>query len=255
MTTDILTDNTDPVAVDPSKDYYAELVGEGRKFRDNQALARGKYEADMLVDLKIKQYDDLMKDYTKLREDYNARAKLEELIDQMQPKPASSDFTPPAKEVVQQPTMDPNQIKNLVVEEIQKTELTRRQTENANEVKAKLIERYGNNYASTVKSQLEDLGISQDLFNSLAANNPKLLYRSLGLDAPVQPQMFEAPPRTNQNTGAFIPKGAEKRTWSWYQDLKRTNPNLYATSKIQSQMIQDYQAQGSTFEDGDFHSR
>ena len=72
--------------IDPNKDYLAELVGEGKKFKTDKDLARGKYEADLYVKTLERQLDELRNDHLKLREDYTARAKLEELLGQLEAK-------------------------------------------------------------------------------------------------------------------------------------------------------------------------
>jgi hypothetical protein len=38
-------DDLQPPQLDETKKYYEELVGEGRKFKDPEALARSKFEA------------------------------------------------------------------------------------------------------------------------------------------------------------------------------------------------------------------
>ena len=45
-TQDLFTMST---TIDPEKDYTAELVGEGKKFKDNKELARSKVESDLFI--------------------------------------------------------------------------------------------------------------------------------------------------------------------------------------------------------------
>jgi len=43
------------------------------------------------------------------------------------------------------------------------------------------------------------------------------------------------------------------RTWSFYEKLRKENPNLYRTAKTHEQMVKDAAALGPNFEDGDFN--
>lgn len=254
--TDNLLDTGDQPLVDPKKNYLEELVGPGRKFATVEDMARGKYEADVLVTMKNKAFDTLRDDYLKLQADYNAGATLKELLTTFQAQQPSSNEEPQKVNEVQQPTaIDPKQIESMISSEVQKMKMNEVQTQNYNQVRDKLIERFGPNYQAAVKSQIEELGISDDLFTTLAKSNPKMLYRTLGLDQPPQQrQDFQAPPRSSQNSAGFAPQNTQ-HTWNYYQELKKKDPKLYSNPKTQVQMHKDYLELGTAFEDGDFNLR
>ena len=42
------------------------------------------------------------------------------------------------------------------------------------------------------------------------------------------------------------------RTWSFYEKLRKENPNLYRTAKTHEQMVQDAMALGDDFKDGNY---
>ena len=73
----------------------------------------------------------------------------------------------------------------------------------------------------------------------------------MGLDQQPMIDTFQAPPRATQRSDSFAPKST-KRTWSYYQDLKKSDPKAYNNPKTIVQMHKDYAELGSTFEDGDF---
>lgn len=245
-------------AFDPNKDYLKELIGEGGKFHDAdeklalQKVAYGKLHADHFIATKNKAFDDLSAEYLRLREDHNKGLNVQELADQVAQRLASSERTQAKEEESIQPVFDPKQVDSRVVELLQQHELTKMQQANRQQVLDKLTERFGNNYQSSVKQQIDELGVSEELFNSLAKNNPKLLIKTLGLDQPVKQQDFQAPPRTALRSDTFAPQGAEKRTWSYYQKLKKDKPSQYLSPETQTQMARDYERLGKDFEDGDF---
>ena len=237
---------------DPGSNYFEQLVGEGKKFKDPESLARGKFESDNYIRHKEQQYDELRADYLKLREEYNAGQRLQTLIDQLstqqQQQLASSDNT--QANGVQQAQIDPKQIESLVSSKIQEHEITKMQMENFNAVRNKLVEQYGENYQNVLKKQVSDLGLTEAEVNEMAKRHPKVLMRTLGLDQPAQRQDFQTPTRSSQSS--FTPTGAPKRTWSYYQKMKKENPKQYTDPKTQVQMHKDAIAMGEAFQDGDW---
>lgn len=239
-------DNTPP-QTDPNKNYLEELVGEGKKFKDPESLARGKYEADSYINILTRQLDQMRDDYKNLRKDVEARATLEDLLKQI--KPQNNETTPPVTDNKPQTQPDPKDLESLVSNKIQEHEATRKYQENLNSVRDRLKERLGSNYREAVKEQIENLGLTEDYFNDLARKSPKTLFKVLGIDEAPQQQPFTAPPRSNST---FTPKGPQKRTWNYYQELKKTNPDLFLDPRINVQMQKDAIALGDEFMDGDF---
>lgn len=237
--------------IDPNKDYLTELVGDNKKFKTQQDLAKGKYESDLYIKTLEKKQDELRTDYLKLREDYNARAKLEELIGQLEARSQSPDSTTPKAEVKDKPVIDPKEIESLVSNKIQEYELTRKQQQNFSIVRDRLKERFGDNYQTALKQQIENLGLTEEDVNQLAKKSPNAFFKTIGIDQPQQAPAFQPPFQSSQRTN-FAPTGAKKRTWSYYQEMKKTNPKAYYDSKTNVQMHNDYIELGKEFEDGDF---
>jgi hypothetical protein len=248
--TDILADDQ-PVE---AKDYLQELVGDGKKFKSPQDLAKGKAESDTYIKVLEKKLDQMRDDYLKLDEDYKARASLQELIDQQKSSAQqSSNNQPIVKDHNTAPSIDLKDIENMMSAKLQEHEVTKRQNDNLNLVKNKLIEHFGTKYQGAVKEQLADLGLSESRFQELAREAPTALLRTLGVDQPAPKETYQSAPRSSLRSDSFKPKGSEKRDWQWYQDLKQKDPNRYNDPQTNVQMMNDYMALGSDFETGDFH--
>jgi hypothetical protein len=244
MNDDLLADNP----VEP-KNFLAELVGTDKKFKDAEALAKGKYEADRFIEIKNKQYDDLVSEYGRVLEDNKQRAKLEEVIKDLETKLASSD-SPTAKEVPQ-PTVKPEDIESLVERKFTEKETARQQQTNQDTVRKELTKLFGDNYAPQVRKRIEELGLTPEQFNQWARQAPNAAVAAVGANQ--QPREgFETPPRTSRT---FKPVTETKHTWSYYQELKKSNPKAYYDKSIMNQMLADAEALGAEFEDGDFHTR
>ncbi len=139
-------DDSLPGQIDPDKDYYTELVGEGRKFKDEKALARSKAEADEFIKFKNKQFDQLSESYLKLKADYEARAKLEELIDQIPTR--DNRELPNANN---QPGIDPKDLETLIESKFTSYEKKQRQEENVKKAKELAREKLGQRWSSALK--------------------------------------------------------------------------------------------------------
>lgn len=240
---------------DPTKDYLQELVGEGKKFKTPAELARGKFEADSYISTLTKKMDELRSDYVKLDADYKARASLEELMDKyskLSNQQQSINTIPEVKDRV--PEIDPKQIESLIDTRIKTNKILEREQANFDIAKEKLKEAFGSNYQVSLNERIENLGLTVEDVNAMAKKSPTALVKMLELEKTSQNDDFQTPPRSSRRNDSFTPKGGPKRTWSYYQELKKANPKLYYDPKINIQMEKDHQALGEAFEDGDFNS-
>lgn len=253
MTEDLFKDID--IQVDPNKNYLEDLVGDGKKFKDVEALAKGKYMSDTYIPVLERQLDELRGDYNKLREEYNAGPKLQELLDQITNKQQLADNTPQINDGVDTkvPAYDPKEIESLVSSKILEHENTKKQQDNYNQIRTKLLERFGENYKNVLKEQSENLGLTDEFVNDLARKHPSVFLKTFGLDKAPQGENFQSPPNSSARSDSFSPQ-TTKRTWSYYQKMKKENPDLYRNPKTQVQMHHDAISLGREFEDGDWNA-
>lgn len=247
-----LFETGDQPVIDDSKSYYPELVGEGKRYKDNEALAKKAVHADATIEILKRQLDTMREDYTAQAAELNSRAQLQDVLDQL--KRTETPYAPPEAPEKQQPAFDPEQVRKMIQDSIQESETSKIHRANEQSFREKLVEKYGQNFQVRLQEQMDNLGLSKELVQSLARTNPNVLVKTLGLDQQTQPDSFQAPPRSDRRSDSFAPS-AQKRTWSYYQNLRKENPNLYNSPKINLQMIEDYKALGDAFEDGDFNRR
>jgi hypothetical protein len=249
MTEDLFTNKDQNNEIDLNKNYLEELVGEGKKFKSPEDLARGKFESDNYIKILQQRFDELREDHERVRSESAAKARLEEILDKMDKFQKDDDHTDNPNDDVRQPEskpFDPKQLEDLIASKFTERELQRKQQENFTAVKEKLKEHYGENYQSALKDQIDNLGLTKEFFNDLAKNHPNVLFRTLGLDQPTQKQPMIAPPR---GSATFKPSTPKKRTYSYYQQMRKDNPKLYFDREIAVQMHNDAQEQGEAFFD------
>lgn len=263
---DLLSNNgneNDQIQIDENKDYFAELTAPGGKFDlakyDNDekkaiaAIAKGKWHADATLEHRNRSYDELRSDWQKLRDEYNAGPKLKEYLDQLVNQQQTNHKEPPVDDV--KPAYDEASIEKLLDEKLT-AKITAREQERKEEanyrlVESKLAEHYGPNFQSALKQQVDQLGLDKNFVNTLARQHPEVLFRTLGIGLK-QDSSFQAPVHSSQRRDQFAP--AQKRTNAYYQKMRKDNPELYRTPKMQDQMLKDYQALGPEFEDGDWNA-
>lgn len=240
--------------LDPTKSYLNELVGEGKRYDSPEAVARAKVFADEHIkrlESENKQYRD---DVIRFREENMAKQKLEDLIDQLQGRKVQEPLENNQPIVPKENAIDLRQIESLVENKLKQTELTRTYNQNLQIVQQKLKEKYGEDYIPHYKQQIEQLDLSKEEADDLARRKPTTFLKMLGLDQQRLPQQqFQAPPRnTNQPMSPQAMNLPEKRTWSYYEELRKRDRNAYLSQKTQLQMLQDRMEQGEAFNDAGF---
>lgn len=234
-------------------DFVKELTGPGGKFDRSkyasetemwQAVAKGKYEADRMVDFKNSEYDKLNQDYLKIREEHMSGASFKEMLDQFRQEQLASSATNQNANEVKEPVFDPKKIEELVDQRLTAAEQARRQQENFNSVRNTLRNEFGENHTQVLKQQIDELGITPEYANELAKNNPKVLLKLLGVGERRADAGFQPPPRTNSNATSFAPKGAELRDFMFYEKMRKEDPVRYRDPKTQVQMHKDAIALG-----------
>lgn len=251
--------NNQEPTLDQSKNYLEELVGDGKKFKTVEELARGKAEADLYIKTVNQRADQLRNDYLQLRDQLNAReneeaaqAKFEDLLARYET--ARNNPQLPADLPERKPTqqLDETKLKSLIRDEFHQTQAEMKADANFNSVQNKLKEQFGDKYASVLQEKMHSLGLDASDVDTLARKSPTAFFNTLGLNQQA-PESLANPPRSSRTTG-FTPTGGEKRTWSYYENMRKTKPKLYYDPKIANQMHDDAIALGEAFQDGNFHA-
>lgn len=256
MTQDLFAGGDQPsFEIDPDKNYFEDLVGDGKKFKDPEALAKGKAAADLYVKFLESERDVMRSSMKEIQETKAASATLAEMIEKVrtaQQIPASSDL-PKAKdgEIIPQ-SMTAEQVAALVAAEVQKTKAIDQAANNANSVYEKLRERFGPNYQTALKDQAQSLGLSTEFVNDLARNHPQLFFRTLGLEEQDK-DPFQAPPRNQSRPNSFAPK-AKARSWQYWDEMFKKNKDAYFDPKNSLLRYNDMLAQGESFKDGNWNT-
>lgn len=247
---DLFAEADNASVIDQNKNYLNDLVGEGKKFKTPEELARGKAEADAFIEA-------LKRENAELRQDVNSKSRLEEIAERLsalhktEQTPSNQDNHTSDESRAQQNTgLTAEALEEMLNRKLSERETKRLQEQNLETVRNQLTQVFGNDYVASVKAKAAELGVTTDWMNQLAADNPKALLKLVGADAapaPKRPDLFTPPPSA-LNSGNFVPSNTE-RTKSWYAALKTKDPVLYRDPKTQVQMHKDAQRLGERFFD------
>lgn len=230
-----MTDNIfDAPADHGGASLFENLVGEGKKFKTTEELARGKVESDRFI-------EQLKAEMTALKDDLAARVKLEEVIDRLTSRENENPYEPPYQEQRErssQPAINSDDIDRLIETKITNRDKERTAKQNRDLAVAKLKEVYGADYSKRLEEKCEALGIDKDTLNSLAARSPTAF---LELVLPKGPgERSFTPPRSSVASEHTTPNtSAQPGTKAWYDNLRKSDPTNYWSTKTQWKMHQD----------------
>ena len=88
-----------------------------------------------------------------------------------------------------------------------------------------------------MKLKAQELGVSVEFLQSVAAQSPKAFLAQLGLDntsnqAPVVAPRNDINPRALNETSGRVKEG----TYAYYENIRKTDPKAYYSPKIQIEM-------------------
>ena len=216
-----------------------ELVGEGKKFRTLQDLAKGKAAADSHI-------SNLEKELSELRQELSQRSTVEDFVSRLK-----TGNTTPASESednqIREPVASQEKPVMSLQEEVQKAlraEIEKSSRE-ANVAKAKqaLRERLGDDYNEKLKQIAEGLGVKPEFLSSMAASSPDGLVKIV---ESVSPQKDNRPLNVPSQTSVPNPQEGS-RNFKFYQDLRRKDPGLYFSKRVQKEIHDQAMKQGQNF--------
>lgn len=237
----IFKPDTNPDTTDQGdKDYLTELVGEGKKFADVAALAKGKAQSDAFI-------TQLQSELKELREDLAKRTTVEQFVDQLASRqPASTQVAPQHEENDdnENPLTEAD-IRRLAREAYVEDQTRRTQEQNFAKAQALLAAEFGQNYVPALQARARELGVSEDFLNSIAAQSPEALIKLVSKsETPVSNS--HAPPRTNLNNQRPN-EDVGLKNQAYYDKMRQTDPKRYHSYEVTVERHRQAQRLGESF--------
>ncbi len=232
-------DVIDPVDLptnDDDKNYLEELVGENKKFKTVNDLAKGKAHADAAIDVLKKKLDEL-------NAELKTRTSLDSFLTELR-KPA--DRVPEAPVITPdtpQPNIDAQTLEAKIEELLARKEASRQAESNQSKVTRVLSEHFGDQAKLAVNKRANEVGMSVSELQALALKSPAAFFTLMGVSetAPTRPNAVIPQSQVNtlnQKTSTGV------RGRSYYEKMKAQNPKQYFSQEVTVQMMKDKAALG-----------
>ena len=242
-TTESTTNETQQTQTKES--FVDHLVGDGKKFRDIEALAKGKLEADRHIGEITKTLDELRAELAK--QDY-----AKNLLEQMSKGSETGAEQPPpvttSSSNTENTTQSASDFEALVEKVITAKEKSKTASQNISVVGEEMQKQYGDKTADVLKAKSLELNMSLDRLKEIAAESPTAFFQLIGVK-----KMGE---KTSTSTGVTTQSTirsenfnsySQDRTFEYYQKMRKENRSLYYSPKIQNTMLQDRERLGDRF--------
>lgn len=243
----LFTPSNDPTPiVQEGTDFVSQLIGEGKKYKDAQALAKAVLDKDAFI-------EQLKSENFQMRSSLRGEQKIDEFLDKLNKSPSPSTVVASTPVTNQSENTDQtNQTKALSQEEIIKI-LEQRDNAKQAEMNLRLAvdqvkKVYGANYTQVMKTKAEELNMSPESLTNLAKNQPAAFLKLVEADK--LPQTQGNLPKSSVNTSAMNNSNSGQKTQKYYRDLrKQVGDAVYFSPKIQNELMKSALELGNAFFD------
>lgn len=233
---------TEEQTIQTTESFVTQLVGEGKKFKTIEELAKGKVEADNHIGNITKTLDELRAELAK--QDY-AKSLLEQMNKGSETKAEQPPSNIPSPSNTENTTQSASDIEALVEKALTEKERNRTVAQNIAVVGEEMEKQFGDKAAQILKSKSQELGMSMDKLKEIAAESPTAFFQLVGVSASRKPQVSTAPQSSVRSEG--FNSNSQDRDFDYYQKIRRENRSLYYSPKVQNLMIQDRERLGNRF--------
>lgn len=225
----------------PETTAFEEIVGEGKKFKSPEDLARAKIEADRTIEARNEELERHREEIRRQAQEIELLKRPREPLAQEPPKAAD-------RPVEDEPNKD---LASRIREELRQAQEEDVQAQNIRSVANRLTEVYGSpdKAREVVVAKAEELGLSVEFLQSVASKSPKAFFAQLGL-AENTPSQNQNSSRSDVNTVALANTSSsapKQGSYASYEEMRKTQPKRYFSAEIQNQMFADAKRLGDAF--------
>ncbi len=231
----------------PDNNPLEALVGEGKKFKTVEDLAKSKLESDNHIARIQAENDELRRKVLESQTVEDILARIE-AGRQTPPVPNPN----PSPEAHQPAKPDGNEV-NLQAEiqrVLQESKTQERVQTNVAEVTRVLVERFGDETKANeyIKSRASELGVGVEFLQEVATKSPKAFFTTVGLDAqPPAPNNRPSQGDVNPQALKNHSPGVQPKTYKWWDSLRKENPTAYFSEKMTMQRHKEALEAGEAF--------
>lgn len=240
---DLFQSDDTEFSLDPEKKYSEELIGDGKRYSDQEKAARALVEKDNFIEQLKRENAQMRESMSKRMNEEDFLKKLEEVASRGQPAPNGGE--PPVEGNDKPAALKPEDVEAIIA----KREIEARQKQNLDSVLNKLQETFGADYRRRVQDQARTMGVDTSFLTDVAKKNPQAFYRLMGLDQKEQRNdAFSPPPRSTASTPMT---GGSKKDYAYFQRLRaEKGESWYFSIPVQQEVwkaAKEAEARGESF--------
>jgi hypothetical protein len=213
---------SDPTDTTDNTPKFEDLVGEGKKYKDQEAAAKAIHEKDRFIERLLEEKREVEAALAKRNNEEEFLARLETIA---RPQPTPAPATTPEPEG-KGAALTPEAIDEIVAKRLAEREAKSRAEQNLALVSEKLQGQYGASWKAQVQHQAQSLGVDTEYMTQIAAQNPQAFFRLMGVDQ--QPKIEPMAPPRSQFSPA--PSGGQK-DYQYYKRLREEKGEAWYFSK------------------------
>jgi hypothetical protein len=201
-----------------------KLVGEDKKFKSVEDLAKGKLEADAFIE-RLKQEKEEM------RKDLDARLTVEEALSKMNNR--ANDVTSDITNQDRQEGDTGVDLDKLVEEKISIWNQQQAAMSNEQSCNQMMVDRYGEKAKDMLVQISKQKGVSLEMARTLAQQSPAAFKSLMGLD-----QSSSVPSSTSGTVNTqTLSSSQQKDRLTELSELRKTNPRQYWKPEVQNEIM------------------
>lgn len=215
-----------------SEAVVEDLVGEGKKFKDVDALVKGKVEADAYI-------ENLKREINELKNTVSNTSAVQTEVERLKEEMKSLREAGSQSRDGTRPALSESQVKALVENTISQSETTRIVNQNIREANDRLVQHFGtlDKAQAAVKAKAMELGVSLDFLRDTAGKSPLAFMNTLGI--------FNSTGATQDividnvvNTGVQLDTSGQLKpgTKAYFDKIRNENKSEYFSSDVQQQI-------------------
>ena len=221
---------------DKGADLFSSLVGDGKKFKTPEDLAKSRLEADNFIEQLKSENAQMRRELEKASKIGAVDEALQRLNDRLEK--ASGDEGNPA-------TMSREDILAIVREDAER----QRAEQNRKAIQAELINKFGepSKAQEFLRTKSAELGMTPKDLASMVERAPQAAKTLLGLSGtPAGRTGPTSLPESSKNTTAIV-GNVGTRNKAYYDNLKKEMGTKFWSPQIQQQMFKDRKTMGDEF--------
>jgi len=233
------------------EELLGTLVGDGKKFKSVEALAKGKILSDAHIQRLQEENKTLRQQTEQLNNEIGNKAKIEDLIKELRNRGTSMDsgnnLTPAENNRDDSKTvpLDTDSIVSKVLESLESRSRVSTEETNQKKVVNEAKRLWGSEWKQRLAAAGEAIGMDEEMIDIWARKNPDAIIKVL---SPMPNHVPANTPGSSINTSALnTHTESGVRNKAYYTKLKAKDPSGYWSPSVQIQMHKDAQKLGEKF--------